>query len=378
VGFLPFRARLTEGIYICVSGILALLNRQAMPPRASDIEEPVHQGTYLLSDSPAEERLGDHEVKTFSKDTLDKCRRLLYVSHFFNQFSENLWQFCLVLFLAAFSNYESLTLVCSYGLVSSAFVCYFGPAAGRFVDGTNRLVVARRLIGYENCAVLLATGCCCLLLSNTTGRGDSDTTEVPTYEGIPVDPMSIFLLVSIHILGAGAKILDNGFLVAVERDWVVVMSKCVEAENCSPDECLKIQTAWLSQTNVSMKQIDLGCKVVAPTLAGFFVAMFDDGQSGNGGTDLIGAAILVGVLNASALVVELACTARIYRDIPSLALPRVSSDFVGDKTEKFDSEPKSKAPEKSPSGDRFFAMPDSVKIYLDVDISMSGIGLSLL
>ena len=354
---------------------------KAMTPKESDIEhQHMHQETTsLLGGDVGREQLAENRP-ILSTECFSRYRRLLYLSHFFNQFSENSWQFCLVLFLAAFSNYESLTLVCSYGLVSSSFVFFFGPAAGRFVDGTNRLVVARKLIGYENCAVLLATGCCCLLLSNTsTSRMmDGAMTDVPRYQGVPVDPWSVFLLLCIHILGAAAKILDTGFLVAVERDWIVVLSKYAGSESEGPHDRMELQKAWLSETNVTMKQIDLGCKVVAPAVAGLFVAMLDDGQSRNGGSDLIGAAILVGVLNVSALVVELLCTAAIYRNVPALAFKRVSSSLTSEKGGQLDKESekgKSGRPRKSVC---FCVLPESLMVYWNVDVSVAGVGLSLL
>ena len=50
---------------------------------------------------------------------------------------------------------------------------------------------------------------------------------------------------------------------------------------------------WLTQTNVQMRQIDLGCKVVAPVFAGFVVAWggedlkvsYGGGGRGGGGVD---------------------------------------------------------------------------------------------
>jgi MFS family permease len=352
-----------------------------MTPRESDNEEIAHQGTYLLGGSPAlpVDLLTDDTAR-FSGNLLSRSRRLLYLSHFFNQFSENIWQFCLVLFLAAISNYESILLVCTYGLMSAFFVCYFGSTAGRFIDGTNRMVVARKLIGFENCAVLLATGCCCLLLSNTSSSNlvDEDMAHVPRYEGVPVDPWSLFLLFCVHILGAVAKILDTGFLVAVERDWVVVMSKCAESENDTPKGQKEQQKTWLSQTNVAMKQIDLSCKVIGPTVAGLFVAMFDDGQSKSGRSNLVGAAILVGLLNVAALVVELACTSQIYKDIPSMAFKRVPSTFNHDTGSKLEVDSGNGGTEKPLHRVCFLPLPEALKVYWDQDVSVAGIGLSLL
>jgi hypothetical protein len=97
--------------------------------------------------------------------------------------------------------------------------------------------VARQFIGIENCAVVLATILCYWLLSkeeqqqqhNNSFDSKTDATMVgqqpsSEWDGIPTDPTSIVLLIGIHLLGAIASLLDSGFTVAVERDWIVVMS----------------------------------------------------------------------------------------------------------------------------------------------------------
>jgi hypothetical protein len=122
--------------------------------------------------------------------------------------------------------------------------------------------------------------------------------------GVPTDPKSVVLLIGIHFLGALARVLDSGFVVAIERDWIVVMSKCVTSPDLTRSQNLQRQKAWLTETNVLMKQIDLSSKIVAPAVAGFIVAFLDDGTDPHHGSDLRGAALFVGCLNAMALVVE--------------------------------------------------------------------------
>mmetsp|Transcript_9870 Transcript_9870/g.11077 ORF Transcript_9870/g.11077 Transcript_9870/m.11077 type:complete len:568 (-) Transcript_9870:133-1836(-) len=105
-------------------------------------------------------------------NNLAQARQLLYVSHFFNQFSEQTWQFCLALFLAAFTNNQSLILVTSYQLVSYLAVCCFGSSVGKYIDGStkSRLLVARQFIGLENVCVVSATILCYILLSRDHDR----------------------------------------------------------------------------------------------------------------------------------------------------------------------------------------------------------------
>lgn len=159
--------------------------------------------------------------------------------------------------------------------------------------------------------------------------------------GVPTDARSVLLLVGIHFFGPLAQIMDRGFLVAIERDWIVVMSQQVVVvagqlvksgsmgtTTSSRDAITTTPKEWLSATNVTLKQIDLSCRIVAPAVAGFVIGSFGRGQQtmqqpqqqyGSTPGDLAGAAILVGVLNVISLVVEYACTKRIYHLIPALA-----------------------------------------------------------
>jgi solute carrier family 40 (iron-regulated transporter), member 1 len=339
-----------------------------------------------------------------SSNTLARARRLLYTSHLFAQFSEKSWQFCLILFMAAFANYESLILVSTYGLVSNGSVCIFSGKAGRFVDGSNRLFVARRFILAENLCVILASLACYLLLSRTsTDQLQSSASMISSFsstnfgskihnwfarrlDGIPLDSISLILLLVIHVLGATAMILDSGFIVAVERDWIVVMSQYAGECSVSDDNITNsvkdpISKQWLSQTNVTMKQIDLSCQIAAPAVAGFLIAAFDEATNSASNTvhrDLRGAAILVGIVNVAALVVEYICTARIYRMLPALAFkkdlpgqtkhPNKEQEQLGDQC----------APVQRTKDSRWRYLPTSIQIYFDQPACMGGISLSLL
>lgn len=304
---------------------------------------------------------------TSSVEALQTARRLLYTSHCSAQFSEQTWQFSLLLFLTALTNYSSVFLVSSYGLVSGLVVCLAGPAAGRFfVDNKlrrcDRLTAAQFLIGSQNMSVLLATACCYFLLlasqqqqSDEEGmqkafeKNHDETTLLAwvesTLQGVPLDYSSVWLIVGVHIFGSLAQILDTAFLVTIERDWVVVMhnvSTFVASVNTDGSEdgigngsqtihhSSGSGVSWLAETNVVMKQIDLSCKVAAPAIAGFFIGAAKAAPAGatshqqqqypndNGAYDLATAALIVGMINAMSLMVEYLCTARIYELVPAL------------------------------------------------------------
>ena len=80
---------------------------------------------------------------------IQRARRLIYASHFVSQFSECAWQFAVVLFLAAVSNYHSILLVSSYYLTTYIAVMLFGSSIGAFLDRSDRLRAARLCIGID-------------------------------------------------------------------------------------------------------------------------------------------------------------------------------------------------------------------------------------
>mmetsp|Transcript_16686 Transcript_16686/g.38295 ORF Transcript_16686/g.38295 Transcript_16686/m.38295 type:complete len:551 (-) Transcript_16686:1302-2954(-) len=326
----------------------------------------------------------DSRAHIATRTNLRDARWVLYISHFFNQFSEQAWQFCIALFLAAFTNNQSLMLVTSYGLVTYSFVCLFGSSVGRYIDGSDRLIVARQFIGFENLAVLIATFLCYMLLSSghDMSIGDGEVTindpQAATREPI-YDMKSISLLIGIHLLGAVAMTLDSGFLVAIERDWIVVMSisasKRQESEReMTKEETENVQKLWLSDTNVKMRQIDLSCKILAPAIGGIFIAFFDDGTSKNNGYDLRGATLLVGGVNVVALIVEYICTAKIYHKIPELA---ESKNETSNSKQENGGEEMSRS-RNTTNGKGSLKMFCDLQVYFSQSVCWAGFSLSLL
>mmetsp|Transcript_4710 Transcript_4710/g.6815 ORF Transcript_4710/g.6815 Transcript_4710/m.6815 type:complete len:579 (-) Transcript_4710:304-2040(-) len=380
--------------------------------------------SYLVGSSiSANNSNNEHLSTTTAKSKLKKSRRLLYLSHAFAQFADAAWQFCIVMFLAAFTDYNSLLLVSTYGLVSGLTVCMFGSMAGQFVDRTNRLVAAQRFIWIQNLFVLLATLLCYILLTrdyDDPPHGATTTYNVPDWiavrlQELPVhDSLSISLLVGIHICGSVAEVLNQGFSVAIEKDWIVVMAKLVSTnyshESISHDHSSEMrriigdkEREWLSTTNVTLKQIDLSCKICAPAIAGFMITAFHNVGVSNAddeyGKDLRGAAVLVGCLNISALIVEYICTAFIYINIPELAKKHddkkdtTSTSSLSTRTEEGTkllqkassalpfiarSEAENGIGEDEQENCNAVALPQGMKIYMKQPIAWGGIGFALL
>lgn len=329
------------------------------------------------------------------------ARRYLYASHGAAQFSEGAWQFTVALVLAACTDYRSLVLLSTYG-VAGSLATGFGvaplgsrldaAATGKRGSDGGRLRLARWLIGLENAAVIIATVAGIRLLAHhpsppstddrhPSGSGDDDDGAEEAFASgsgwwrrafrhVPLEGWQpIVWLVLVHALGSLAQMLDQAFLVAMERDWIVVLSHAAaRAGNRDDDDAASegsgpggdgagahngpatpefkdarraTLSAWLSDTNVTMKQIDLTCKVMAPAVIGFLVpgggppppsdgaAMVPpDDIPGPGRPALQALCAAVGILNAAALVVEYVCTARVYHWIPELQRGSVSRDMA--------------------------------------------------
>ena len=176
------------------------------------------------------------------------AQRLLLLSNLAGRSIDQSFQFVLVIFLStAVMPEDSLLLVSSYGLFTSLAVFFLGCRAGSFLDEgarhNGRLVAIRNLLfGQYVCAVTCIAFCLTLLIMS-----DSESTI-----------STVMLLIAIHVFGAATEVCNQATTMAIEKDWVVVMSGN--------------DNMFLTETNAFMRQIDLGCKALAPAATGACIA----------------------------------------------------------------------------------------------------------
>ena len=256
--------------------------------------------------------------------------------------------------------------VASYGLMTGLAVTVLGSSVGSLVDRTNRLIAARGFILSQNTCVILATTSCFLLLSPSYTSDLSDTTEYKPFE--QHDTYSLLLIAGIHILGSAAKILNEGFVVAIERDWVVVMSQHVQPATNS--------SIWLSKTNVAMKQIYLGCKITAPAVWGFLIALVDNRSEENTkGHHFHYAAVAVGAIHLLTMLVQYYGTAKIHHSLPNLANLKLDKNKTPDSCLDEEEPVPLTAMNNHPQTG---FLPRSIQIYLEQGTALAGIGLAML
>jgi iron-regulated transporter 1 len=199
----------------------------------------------------------------------------LYVSHTLSTWNARSFEFGAVIFLAAIFP-GTLFYASCYALFRSGAAAIFGSWIGGLVDRYNRLDVVRVSIVWQRVSVAGS----CLALAAMMGREKG----VLTY--------ALFAL-SV-VLACVEKLAFVANTVAVERDWIIVVS-----------ESLKVDRQEL---NSAMRRIDLICKLVAPVGIGLL-----DGYS----TTL--AIWIVFAQNAVSVAIEYFAIAHVYAVVPELA-----------------------------------------------------------
>lgn len=174
-------------------------------------------------------------------------RQQLYTMHFFFAFASRVWQFGIVLFMAYLTN-NSLELVALAGLASCLSVAVLAPFIGEALDATDRLVAARVTLFVKGISVFGGYLLCGILASMKTGP----------------DPVTHWSLYLVPVLCAVAQVAFSTVPLFIEKDWIVVLSDG--------------DSVWLSETNSTMKQIDLLCKSLAPAITGTVFASFTPEQ----------------------------------------------------------------------------------------------------
>ncbi len=200
--------------------------------------------------------------------TLQRARRVLYASHTFASVTLIGWRFCLSIFLTALAGDQSLVLVASFGLFYGIVVCLFGSAAGASLDNPkrSRLFIARVFIVVKNLSLALSAMCCFYLLrmvkieAKDSVYSDDDQFLLKNFLP-PLDTISIVLVIALHIFGGLAELTEQSIAVAMERDWVVVMSKFLSTSissstssnvvNECDEEVLPTETSLVSLSIIS-------------------------------------------------------------------------------------------------------------------------------
>lgn len=166
-------------------------------------------------------------------------RTPLYLMHFFFAFASRMWDMGIVLLIAEITN-NSLFLVAATGFVSSLSIFLFMSSIGSWLDRNNRMLAVKLTLSAKALAVSVAY----------------IITAILNYKHLALTPsLRSYALYTLPVLCAIAGVAFSTITQSVEKDWIVVLSAG--------------DSAWLSDTNSFMSQIDLACSSFAPAVTGF-------------------------------------------------------------------------------------------------------------
>ncbi|KAK0625181.1 putative iron-regulated transporter [Bombardia bombarda] len=201
----------------------------------------------------------------------------LYTSHFLSTWNSRLFEFASVLFLAAIFP-DTLLPMSLYALGRSGAAILFAQPIGSWIDHGDRLNVVRTSIVGQRVAVALSCGLFWLM---ELGRSDMGALATESLFALTV------------ALTCVEKLCSVMNLVAVERDWVVVITEGNDSAR--------------RDLNARMRRIDLICKLLGP-LAISTIAI---------ASTLIAIQVTL-AMNLAAVFLEYCSIAQVYKMVPKL------------------------------------------------------------
>ncbi|OAA59802.1 Ferroporti-1 [Niveomyces insectorum RCEF 264] len=210
----------------------------------------------------------------------------LYTSHVLSTWNARVFEFAAVLFLAAIFP-DTLLPLSVYAVVRGVAALFGAEAVGACIDRGDRLAVVRASIVGQRVAVVVSAGVFWVMARSTT---TTTTTTPHLTDGL------FALAVAAACVEKLCSVMN---LVAVERDWVVVITEGNEGGR--------------RLLNARMRRIDLFCKLAGPLAISFVAAASTQ------------AAIWVVLgTNAVSVAVEYFCIAVVYRRVPGLQQRRLA------------------------------------------------------
>lgn len=283
----------------------------------------------------------------------------LYAGHFLARWSARMWEFSVGLYMINVWP-DSLLLAAAYGVVESASTALFGPLVGQWVDKLTYVKVLQLWSLSQNISFMVAGGSVIALL---------------VYEDmISTNFMVFFLLILfINVSGAVGVLSTLSGTILIEREWVVVIS-----EGHAP--------GVLTKMNSIIRRIDLVCKLFAPVAMGFIISF----------VSLTASAMALAIWNIASVFLQYWLLMFVYNSIPDL---RESSQKRILRYEPVDTEESASQQEDERS-----TLSDNVdseisrhgpvrrrieqisrapyvrawKVYLEQDVVLAGVSLSLL
>lgn len=220
---------------IWLTFFIASLLSMALGRESISLEDiPFFAEVAITSSHEVDNGLPNDSLNEGPEPNLVSIKQRLYTSHFLSTWNSRVFEFGAVLFLA---NLFPDTLLYSsvYALGRAASAICFSPSVGSYMDRTERLKAVRISIVGQRLTVVLS----------------SVVLWVMSIESLlHYKWLKLFLFGIVCSLACVEKLCAVLNMIAVERDWVIVIAENTECE--------------LETLDCEMRRIDLFCKLVGP------------------------------------------------------------------------------------------------------------------
>ena len=266
---------------IVVEGHAMLTNRPAIPTSIHDLiisPDEMNSGNdfVLPTRSINPQETSESPTVPISHTIAKKTTNLLFLSHFLSTWNSRLFEMGSVLFIAA-TFPKTLLPMSVYALVRSGATILLSPTIGAWIDQGNRLNVVRvSIVGQR-----MAVGTSCGIFWTLYKREELG----------PKLRTSFFVV--LVLFACIEKLCSVMNLIAVERDWVVVISQ----DDSSSRRIL----------NARMRRIDLFCKLFSPLMI----------SSINGASTMIAIQLTL-AMNLVSVLIEYHTIAAVFTRVPAL------------------------------------------------------------
>lgn len=187
-------------------------------------------------------------------------KKYLYGAHALQAFGDRTWAFAVpMLFMNIFP--DSLLPSALFSMILYLGNFLLMAPIGSWVDRTDRLTVMRMAVYGQGLAILANIAFLWLLLPLVPDSGD-----------LVFDTKISLCFSAIMVTAILAELMGNAASISIERDWTVVLA----------DGDSKLLTGF----NATLRQIDLGCALLAPTAFGLLLTGCASVLSGGHGTTL--------------------------------------------------------------------------------------------
>lgn len=233
-----------------------------------------------------------HSSSMSSNRTRTSQTRPLYLLQLLSSCAVRSSEFSLSLFLAGIYPH-TLFYISIHGLGRAVAAVLLGPLVGAYVDSQDRLRAMSLSIVCQRLSIALS----CILILFLSHLPE------PQFALSVSSIISVICFAAVVLLGGVEKLAAMANLIALERDWLVIIA---EAE-----------TLRRQDLNASLRRVDLLGKLLAPTIIG----LIDESSPR-------WTMIVVSVSNVASVALEIKIASKLYNAVPELMHRQAHGDPV--------------------------------------------------